>query len=376
MKKGKRWWTAVAYQSQAGGKKTILVDDIGESAYEAAEKLALKARGALSKGPPSKGKGPPDNPPSGPVPGTPNTPPEKGFDAALSKLAMMVVESQLGEAATAAMRRMERGRRFAVGLEELGKYTGEEAHRVFLRKMGGKLPAVGIQTRMTKAEKDILFETIRRKSIPNAAGIADVLSGRYLRATGALEKVIGLGAPLTRSEIEVLEDYFGASLWKKVMESQPQAQRIARILWDLYNVPRALKSSSDLSWFLRQGVLLTGNEEWWKSIGPSLRTFWGEGPAGLTRGKTSKTLEREGLDAIESNPLFQLGRESGLYIARPGGVVEDEFTAEILDKLFIYGNSQSAFRFTDNNVRWNIFYRLANEHIMSGVNPDKDMKPF
>ena len=184
---------------------------------------------------------------------------------------------------------------------------------------------------LTSGDETLLFDTIAKHPFKNPWDTFD--------AQKALNKLL-YQAPeeFTKREQGLLENIFGIAL--------PSLKDPSRwdTVWSALNLPRALLASFDISFPLRQGVMLIGHPKEFVSMwAPMIKAFgkqkWADDAAKAIKGMPEyDDLSRAGLEFIE---------EAGPLAARP-----EEFMTQWASLLPGIKQSQRAFITAGNKLRY------------------------
>lgn len=193
---------------------------------------------------------------------------------------------------------------------------------------------------------------------------AGVTRGRYIAPyeKGLLAKVLG-------------EDVIKALT--KVSREPGPAQKAWRGLVDIWNLPRAVEASYDISAPLRQGAVLVGREAWYTSWEPMIRSF------------ADERVAKGALEAIVQDPVYWAwAKPAGLAIADPGfgaaygiTIPQEAFVAlrpgivaEYIGKIPGLRHSQRSYTTFLNKLRFDTFkstlqtwQRLGRDYSMDDV---------
>jgi len=159
----------------------------------------------------------------------------------------------------------ERGRRAAAAMEALGTGGGGmEGYRAALVELMGELPKQEYNglSDLTPEVRDALLDAIRLH--PHTRTYQKV------RAMGAIVKGMEGQVP-TRSELALLEKIFGKSVgFRKVHRNH-----FDEIMVEIWNIPRSLSASLDLSAPLRQGLVAGARHPliFKRNIGPMVKSL-------------------------------------------------------------------------------------------------------
>ena len=186
--------------------------------------------------------------------------------------------------------------------------TGD-AYQAFLRSkrvLKGPLPAVGIFPRpgeaLTGRDVSILFDQIRKTDYLRPFEIEN--------AQQAMQDLLTQGVIPTRGDLAYLERVFGEDFTKVVLSRRQFSKKAWDAAGEVWNIPRAVLSSWDLSAPLRQGaVLAPRHPKEWKGAMDPMRKAWQSEKYALDLDYTIRTGKH--------NALRQ---QSGLYHAPITGV--------------------------------------------------------
>ncbi len=217
--------------------------------------------------------------------------------------------------------------------------------------------------RLKPYERDNAYEALMQLLLDIDPG-AGVTRGRYISPynKGLLTKVLG-------------EDVFKALT--KVERGPGPARKAWNELLAVWNIPRTVEASYDISAPLRQGAVLVGREAWVKSWEPMVRSF------------SDERIARGALEAIVEDPVYHAwAKPAGLAIADPGfgaayGIVTPQEAYVALKPGTVVGrfvgefpgikHSQRSYTTFLNKLRFDTFkstlqtwQRLAREDIRAG----------
>lgn len=201
-------------------------------------------------------------------------------------------------------------------------YSVERGKRAAEAKLAGEQVGGGLAGHY--AENAVLKGSLARESFPHLTHLDDTHLHELLQhvdrsplqfyeqktAKSALEQMIHDGTPPTESEQTLLERVFG-----KVSSPVVPATLPASSFWDKFvsytNIPRAVRSSADVSAALRQGlvVLVTHPRVWGNAFAKSLKSFG------------SEQYYQAAQTAIHSDPLFPLFEKWKVPFTDIGGKV-------------------------------------------------------
>ena len=167
------------------------------------------------------------------------------------------------------------------------------------------------------------------------------------------------GGHLQPHEITYLEKVFGPEVGEAIrtMQADPLLSRLWREAIDAANIPRTIFTSYDISFPMRQGGAMIGEEAWWKAWKPMIKSL---------REKDAVAY----YDEMMTDPFWEsLGmtpKELGLAIAEPTGkggiaatqegyVFRDTLVARITRRIPGVAPSQQAYSTAGNKLRWDTF---------------------
>lgn len=243
-----------------------------------------------------------------------------------------------------------------------GKFIVEDDgnHRVALLKLQGVTDDIPVKSFETPAQT----ASIRSAVGPRAGEIApmEVEIGRQL---GQVSR------PSVARNMDPLnvESMAGAEQLPLLDVAQKSRLRKAlNIAADVYNIPRALLSSSDISAPFRQGAILTlPPSRWGKALRSSVEMFRALVPdkptsiKGGIKAQFQPKTERfqRMVDAIAADPDAQAGQNAGLHLGTQSqGALrkaEEEFVSRTADRIPIVRESQQAYTAYLDNIRLNTF---------------------
>jgi hypothetical protein len=151
---------------------------------------------------------------------------------------------------------------------------GVEGYHAALRELRGELPKLRFG-----ALEDLSPATVN-KLMDSIAAHPDLVNRRWdvISAQRALTNVVEGRVP-TRGDIKWLQKMFGTEAAQDVVNNVSLGQKAKEGLLNVLNIPRALKSSMDISAPFRQGLVLGARHPviFARSWGPMLKAFGKEG---------------------------------------------------------------------------------------------------
>jgi len=251
--------------------------------------------------------------------------------------------------------RAKRAARAAGAMEQIG---GEQGFFRALGTLKGELPKASFESvrkEFGQGEIDQLFNMIQRAPL----SVFD-----KVHAQSGLTKLIGLqgGSVPQESELTLLRQVFGPELVESALSRRPLMQRVGSTISDVLNVPRSLMASFDLSAAGRQGLLMVSRPEYWRALGPMVRSFKSE--------KVFRAIQ----DDISSHPTYPLMQEAKLALTDIGQAAvarEEPFAAQIAERIPIAGAviraSGRAYVGFLNKVRADVFDNAVRHARESGA---------
>ena len=243
-----------------------------------------------------------------------------------------------------------------------GKFIVEDDgnHRVALLKLQGVTDDIPVKSFETPAQTAEIGAAVG----PRAGEIApmEVEIGRQLRQSQPSS------APRNMDPLQV-ESMAGAEQLPLLDVAQKsRLKKALSIAADVYNIPRALLSSSDISAPFRQGAILSlPPSRWGKALRSSVEMFRALVPdkptsiKGGIKAQFQPKTERfqRMVDAIAADPDAQAAQGAGLHLGTqsqgPLRKAEEEFVSRTADRIPIVRESQQAYTAYLDNIRLNTF---------------------
>ena len=297
---------------------------------------------------------PPPTVPPAPPPTVPPAPPaEVGpippMEDPVSKLTRLVRSAKPVRKETELLKHEELRKRAAAAAGVLGRGEAREAFRRSKGMLSGELPIAEFtppEVGLTPDDISNLFNRIRDS--------VDIPYFQKLNTSEALEKLL-LGRIPTRGDIARLEEVFGTELVKAILAKRPLGAKAWETFLDIWNIPRAVLASWDLSAPLRQGAVLAPKhfKEWRAGLKPMLNAFAKE--------KYALDIDR----SIQTNKYAELRAESGLFHAPIKGVGakltarEEVFVSDLARYIPLVRRSERAYITYLNKLRADTFDSMA-----------------
>lgn len=219
---------------------------------------------------------------------------------------------------------------------------------------------------LTPTEIDILFDMV------NTSVLAGFDKGRGVLSLDKLLK----GNLLTTSEIAGLEQVFGTGLTKALWRKTSIASMIQDLSFEVFNVPRALLASFDLSAGGRQGIIfsvshpIASTKAMGRSIRAALSKSYADDIERVTRkSKWGQLAEKFGVHSSPTGFAAKLAEKEEVYMSRiaeslPFGIGR------------IVAASERAFATFLNQQRREVFTIQAKKWIRRGITPSNNQKSF
>lgn len=266
----------------------------------------------------------------------------------------------------------ERSARAGMASSAMTNAPGEKGYFDALSKLKGPLVEkprtfTGIKNDLMQEDVDALFVQIQQHpdlqvfdKIAASHGLADLFEGRIP----------------PNSILSLLEDVFGRKLIATVMDKRPMMNKLTDLATSVWNVPKSLMSTFDMSGALRQGAVLTVTKP--KISIPALGQAF--------KDVFSPKAFGDWLDGIKKTPEYQLMKASKLYIADSrrltGGPLlkEEAFMSNLAERIPIIGHivraSERGYIGFLNRLRVGSFNDIAAKFIKTGLDPVADKKVF
>ncbi len=267
-----------------------------------------------------------------------------------------------------AIYRAERSKRLGAAMRVGEQVPGEAGFHAQLKELKGPMDKVefeSIRNRVSQENIDSAFRQIEHS--PAVSGYEKI------RAKEGLAKMLGErgGGVPQPGELELLKNVFGKEFVDTVAAKAPLFQKMKALGLEIANVPRSIMASMDLSFGLRQGVMLAARHPqlFAKSFIHQFKLFTSE--------KSFKGL----VDEIKSRPNYPLMEESGLALTNLGKELrlrEEPFQAPIAEKIPLMGavvrGSNRAYAGFANKLRADVFDYLIKQAEKMGENPHENIK--
>jgi len=252
--------------------------------------------------------------------------------------------------------RLEKARRVAIAEQVRRAKTGESAAWASRGPLKGEYPVPAFTApEISSADRYYLFESLR---------VSKMAHFRYRNTADALIKLLR-AEMLTPGETAFLERHFGRGLAKIIRQKRPAGTKAWQTTLDVINIPRATLASYDLSFPLRQGIiLLPGHPKQWAiSFGQMIKA--------AVPGKRGKEYARYLEDLAENSRYATLRRSAGLDITEWGlthiAAREEPFLSSWAEIIPGVKWAERTFTTMSNQLRINVFDDIARNWESAGM---------
>jgi len=242
----------------------------------------------------------------------------------------------------------EKARRVAIAEQIRRTKTGEAAALASRGPLKGEYPIPAFTApEISSADRFYLFESLRTSKMPHF---------RYRNTSDALLKLFRGEIP-TRGETTLLQRHFGKGLAKAILQKRTLGTKTWQNIIDVLNIPRATLASYDLSFPLRQGIiLLPGHPKQWAiSFGQMIKS--------ARPGSKGKEYARHLEDLAENSRYASLRRNAKLDITEWGlssmATREEPFLSSWAELIPGVKWAERTFTTMSNQLRINVFDDIA-----------------
>lgn len=250
----------------------------------------------------------------------------------------------------------------AAAMEEVSAtLSGKELVIAKRRILKEKMPRVDFTPLdLSAIEQDAMFNMIRdSKKVP---------LWNKLPAEEGLLKLFGQhgGTVPTENELTLLREVFGKDFVKAVMGKRSMYEQMAKLGYQVANLPRASMASADMSALLRQAIMVAPRH-------PSLflKNFFRMHGFFFSENAFKGAMER-----ITQRPTYKLMVRGKLPLTRTGGALNQAEEAYMIggwgDKIPWIRMSNRAHTGFLNNLRADVFDKLVSDARKMGRNPETD----
>lgn len=222
---------------------------------------------------------------------------------------------------------VERGKRAGAADQAMKDLGGVAGYEAALGHLKGELPKLqfGGFENFDQAGLDALFTHVQNHPT--------LRPFEKLRTQGALLNVLDGKVP-TKSELGLLSQVFGREVSGRIAQSIPLIAKAKNLGIELWNVPRSLMSSFDLSAPFRQGLVsgVAHPKLFAQNFGPMFKAFG------------SENAYRSIMDDIASRPSFPKMQTAGLSLTDLGTLDqrEEQFVSNLAEHIPVIGRGVRA----------------------------------
>lgn len=249
---------------------------------------------------------------------------------------------------------IEKKKRLAIALEDAKKLGGRAGYEAQMKALSGAYEKVDFEPlKLTQEHIDSLFQHI--EDSPALVGF-DKIQAKEGLAKMLGEKGAGIPQP---KQLALLKEVFGPEVAEVIGPSPWKDLAV-----DLLNVPRAVTTSGDMSFGLRQGIFYMARHpaKFWKAFPSQVKWFASD--------KASKAV----FDNVRNRETYPLMREAGLDVIGK----EEPFQSGIAEKIPVVGAvvkaSSRAYTTFATKLRADAFDNLVNLARKAGRDPFTDIK--
>ena len=266
----------------------------------------------------------------------------------------------------------ERGGKLARGLVAEERVIGKEGYeKGFYAKLGAfkgamtKVQFEGIRGKVNPGDIESLFKNIKETS--------SLTEFEKLSAGKGLGKLFGEfgGTVPTEGELTLLRKVFPDEFVTTLLAKRPLLTKMNEAGYQLANIPRAIKSSFDLSFGFRQAMFMAPRHPilFMRSFGKQFRLFGSE--------KAYQQL----MESIATDPNYELAQKSKLALTDLGPFLkrrEEAFMGgQWAEKIPLIGRgvraSERAYTGFANSFRFDIFKYMVRAAEKLGYNPKENL---
>lgn len=256
--------------------------------------------------------------------------------------------------------RAERAKRGGASEQAAQDVGGQAGYRAALGELKGELPKLkfdALKKGLGQDEADTLFSHIQ--------GREDLRPYDKLNAQRALLNAIEGKVP-TRSDIRRLTEVFGPDVAKQIKEGVPLGAKAKRVAAELWNVPRSLVASFDVSAPFRQGLVVGARHPklFFKNFNQMFRAFGSDKAYAAV------------MDEIASRPTFETMQKAKLSLTDLEHISqrEEQFMSNFAERIPVAGRgvraSGRAYTAFLNKTRADVFDYLVDVAGKEGRNVD------
>jgi len=305
---------------------------------------------------------------------------EQGVSDAVSKVRTAIQEATTVRPQLESEISVARSQRAAKVAEILDKNPTEAGFKMALSQLKGPLAEnqsrfKGIRNKLTQGDIDNMAKQVFDSPKLNTLEKISAWDGFNKLLTGEIPEP---------AQLLKLQDVFGQDLVKDVLTKRAEGISLKGLVMEGINIPRALITSADMSAPLRQSVIFT--------LSLTKLPITSKSFVNMFRDAFSPSSYQAFFDELPKRPLYNVMKDSGLYIANPNTAhlvqKEENFMTNygkqipvigpLLDKTLgkVIRFSERAYTSYLNNMRVGVFESIANKFIKDGVNPETEAGAF
>jgi len=236
--------------------------------------------------------------------------------------------------------RAERAKRFAAFSDVTA--TGSKGAAIRLSKLRGEFEKVnpGEALNLKPEETDQLFNAITK---------ARISEPEKARSYTALFKILNGNETPQRNELALLDQVFGNNFADRITELHGGLGAVKLQVSKIANTMKSMQNAFSLAAPLRHGIGLAYRKEFYPALGDMFKFFG------------NKEFYDASMKAIRERPNFELGRDSGLFLSKPGSIMnsEEEFLHSYAEK--ITAPSSRAYSGFLNKLRSDVFDNMIKQ---------------
>lgn len=258
----------------------------------------------------------------------------------------------------AALRPEESSRRLGAFMATAKKVRGEKGFYEGMAQLKGKYPGPELEAlRKNLSQDDFDYIVNMIVDSPNIEGYEHVKAG-----SGFLK--IFEGKMPEPSEIGPLEKALGPEIVKVLEEERSLFRKAADLGLDIANIPRAIMTSLDFSFTLRQGLVAATRHPliFWRAFPDQIKFF------------RDNRILKESMAEIKRRPTYDLMNKAELDLPAIVGKNEEPYQSKLADKLPLVNASNRAFSGFASRLRADLFDYLIKRAEEQGKDPYKDLK--
>lgn len=272
----------------------------------------------------------------------------------VAKLSSALQQGILARGQQDVLASQERGRR--IGAADKVKTPGMAGYQQQLGMLSGALPKVPVEAQLSPEDVDALLDAITN---------SDLRPFQKINAKSGVVKLLAGEAPQP-SEIKFIGQVFGPELENIIMlHGGLGFAGVRDFVNNTVNLPKSLMATMDVSAPLRQGLPFITRPEYWTAFKDMFK-YYG-----------SERAFQDNQTALMERPNFELGEESGLFLAGIGQDLErreEQFLSQYAERIPVLGKfvraSERAYVGFLNQLRANVFDNLIDEAFMIGAKPE------